>query len=62
MKLTLIKQAFQHRDISLVFLAVHLPLEIKHMTQANKWQPVDNIRLRDLLGDRRLTWLFGLAK
>jgi hypothetical protein len=52
-----IKKTFQCRDISLVFLAPHLPLKIKYMTQADKWQTVYDIRLRDLLDDRRLVRL-----
>ena len=58
--LALLEKTFQCRDVSLVFLTPHHPLEIKHVTQADKWQAVNNIRLRDLLGDRglpRLSWL-----
>ena len=57
-KLMPTKKTFQCRNVSLIFLALHLPLEIKHMTQANKWQAIYNIRLRDLLSDRRLARLF----
>ncbi len=54
-RLVLIKKTFQRRNVSLVFRTLHLPLEIQHMTQADKRQAVYNIRLGDLLGDRRLS-------
>ena len=56
-RLVLIKKTFQRRNVSLVFRTLHLPLEIQHMTQADKRQAVYNIRLGDLLGDRRLSRL-----
>lgn len=61
-RLMLTKKMFQYRNISLVFLAPHLPLEIKHVMQANEWQTLYNIRLRDLLGDRRLAGLSWCAE
>jgi hypothetical protein len=54
-RLVLIKKTFQRRNVSLVFRTLHRPLEIQHMTQADKRQAVYNIRLGDLLGDRRLS-------
>jgi hypothetical protein len=61
-RLVLIKETFQRRNVSLVFRALHLPLEIKHITQADKGQTVYNIRLGDLLGDRRLVRLSWLVE